>query len=96
MRISKKERKILVESIETIDPAAEIYLFGSRTNNDTKGGDIDLLVISKTIDLTKKINILNLIFEKMEERRLDLVIKPDRDNAFVQLIEPNMIWLNGN
>ena len=95
MRLSDFEKDVVVSAVETIDPKAEVYLFGSRTDNYAKGGDIDLLVISQTIDLLKKIKILNMIFEKIEERKLDLVVKKDRTSAFVQLIEQQLLCLNG-
>ena len=55
MRISQNDKKVIVDSILTSDPLAKIYLFGSRTDDMKKGGDIDILIFSEKIDLSEKI-----------------------------------------
>ena len=50
MRLDPDEIEILKESLKDLDKEAKIYLFGSRVNDDLKGGDIDLLVISKKLN----------------------------------------------
>jgi predicted nucleotidyltransferase len=47
MRISKNEIEAIKESANSLDKGAETYLFGSRNVDVAKGGDIDLLIISK-------------------------------------------------
>ena len=47
MRLSTKERVIIKETLTQIFGECEIYLFGSRLREDTKGGDIDLFVVPK-------------------------------------------------
>jgi len=41
MRISIFEKEAIVDTIIARDPEAKIWLFGSRTDNSKKGGDID-------------------------------------------------------
>jgi predicted nucleotidyltransferase len=43
MRLGANEAKAVGEEVRRLDPAAEIYLYGSRANDSAKGGDIDLL-----------------------------------------------------
>ena len=45
MRLSKKEIQIILRVAQEIyGEGVEVYLFGSRLNDETKGGDINLLV----------------------------------------------------
>lgn len=46
MRLDPKEIETLKSSLKELDRNAKIYLFGSRIDDNKKGGDIDLLVIS--------------------------------------------------
>lgn len=57
MRISKNEIKAIKECVNLLDKGAEIYLFGSRTVDVAKGGDIDLLIISEKLSYDDTITI---------------------------------------
>ena len=47
MRLKESEIRVIKEIIYSIFKDAKIYLFGSRLDNNKKGGDIDLFIISK-------------------------------------------------
>ncbi len=73
MRIDKDEKDALRFALK--DFKGDAYLFGSRLNDKSKGGDIDLFLIPQ-----KKINALKLslkiqrkFFSKCEER-IDVVV----------------------
>lgn len=93
MRLTEEEIQVIRDQILHFDPKASIYLFGSRTNDLKKGGDIDILVISDKIGFTEKTKIRVAIFNKLEEQRLDLVIKKDFNDTFVKAIEPELLCL---
>jgi predicted nucleotidyltransferase len=68
-----------------MDPKASVYLFGSRADDSQKGGDIDLLIISKKIKPADKIDLKAAIFEKLEEQKIDIVITGDIEKPFVKI-----------
>jgi predicted nucleotidyltransferase len=90
MRLTQNEISVIKKNILDFDADAKIYLFGSRANDNDKGGDIDILVISGKIGFNEKIKIKTGIFNEIEEQKLDLVIKKDFNDVFVQMIEPDL------
>ena len=45
VRLSEKDLKIITETAKEVFGDCKVYLFGSRTDPDKKGGDIDLLIV---------------------------------------------------
>jgi predicted nucleotidyltransferase len=78
MRLSSKELSIIESAIRNRDPQASIYLFGSRVNDDAKGGDIDLLVISNLIGFRDEIAIRREILDEIGWQKLDLIVRPEK------------------
>lgn len=81
MRLSPKEVKAILISFRSIlsNISFELYLFGSRTDDNKKGGDIDLLLVvenlsekEKLIDLKSKIK--SEIFKYIPEQKIDITI----------------------
>src|SRR5262245_54395818 len=85
MRLSERERDAIKSSIQEKDPAAKVYLFGSRVDPNKRGGDIDILIISHVLSNADKIPILVKIFDKIEEQKIDIVIAQDSVDPFVRL-----------
>ena len=80
MRLSPSEIRALVDVMATFVGGleAELYLFGSRTNDKLKGGDIDLLLLVPSID-ERKLNsrrhvILAQLKKHLGDRKIDLTI----------------------
>ena len=90
MRLSQKEISAIKNNILGFDQNAKIYLFGSRVNDNAKGGDIDVLVISDKIGFTEKLKIRTGIFKEIEEQKLDLIVKKDFNDVFVKMIQPDL------
>jgi len=59
----------------------EIYLFGSRVDDNLKGGDIDLYlkIKDKTNLFEKKLKFLSLIKKEIGERKIDVVFNKDEN-----------------
>ena len=75
MRLTPREQKIITEAIHALDQEAQIYLFGSRVEDHLKGGDIDLLVISETLDFADVLKLRRMILDQIGWQQLDLIIK---------------------
>ncbi len=85
MRLTDQQHSIIKIEILKYDDQAEIYLFGSRVDDNAKGGDIDLLAISKKIDFALKLKILAQFMIKLGEQKIDLVIASDKLKPFTQI-----------
>jgi predicted nucleotidyltransferase len=82
MRLLKNEINLLKSSLSKLSQEAKLYLFGSRTDDNKKGGDIDLLVVSNK--LTKKdIRMLRIDFcQQFGEQKIDIVLD---DGSFTKV-----------
>jgi len=104
VRLSKLEVKQITKAITSFlhGQSAEIRLYGSRTNDNLKGGDIDLLLIlnkSKSVTslLAKKHEILAQIKGLIGEQKIDLKIASKQElqnDPFLKLIMPTSILLH--
>ena len=96
MRISEKEKAIIVEAVKRADPKAKVWLFGSRTDDNKKGGDIDLAILSEIINRNamKKLEIRRVICDTIGEQRIDIVTSKDGKEAIFELALAEGIQLN--
>lgn len=86
MRLANLEQSAISDTIHQADADATIYLFGSRADDAAKGGDIDLLVLSKKINLMTKLEILAQLHQKLGERKIDIAIYPDTTRPFTRMV----------
>ncbi len=96
MRITPHEAQVIRTAITAHDPNAIIFLFGSRTDDNKKGGDIDLLVESKVIGLPQKLDILVSIKDKIGDQKIDLIISENIEltaDPFIRSIKRKAIKL---
>jgi predicted nucleotidyltransferase len=94
MRISDYEKDSIVNAVSEIDNEASIWLFGSRTDDTKKGGDIDIAVLSQKIGVMEKIRIKISICNKIGEQRIDLLVSDHGSEAFFKSAVENGIKLN--
>jgi predicted nucleotidyltransferase len=85
VRLNTSEINAIKKTMQTLDPNAKIYLFGSRTDMNKKGGDIDLLILSQILNYNDKLRLKIKLFALIEEQKIDLVIAKDTTEPFVQL-----------
>lgn len=85
MRLNSNDMNAIKECINSLDKGAEVYLFGSRTVDVAKGGDIDLLIISKKLGYDDTIRIRKILYEKLEEQKIHIIIAQDTTDPFVKI-----------
>ena len=88
MRIPTEQLDFLKQEVIKNNPEAKLYLFGSRLDDQKRGGDIDILILTNTkLSLEQKWDVKINFYEKFGEQKLDLVnfTFDDQDN-FKQLI----------
>ena len=82
MRLSKKEIEFIKKTINSILPSF-IYIFGSQTDKNKKGGDLDLYLIphqkiSKNEEL-EKIGLIKLIIEEKLLLKTDIILAKNKN-----------------
>jgi len=93
MRLADEDQSAISDTIRQADADAMIYLFGSRTDDAAKGGDIDLLVLSKKINLMTKLDILAQLHQKLGERKIDIAVYPDTTRPFPRMVMQGAVRL---
>ena len=93
MRLKTDEIAYIKNTISSFDPQATVYLFGSRVNDQLKGGDIDILIFSKIISLSIKRQIRIKPYDKLGEQKIDILIARDKQKPFIRLALQNSVVL---
>jgi len=96
MRLSKRVRDILQENIKKSFGDIDIYLFGSRTDDTKKGGDIDLAIdsnLSKQEFRKKKYLFLSMLMKIDFDYKIDIVNFNTNDILLHNEIKKNHIKL---
>jgi predicted nucleotidyltransferase len=96
MRLSQEEVDLLKNLILDCRPKAQIFLFGSRANDQARGGDIDILILdSKKLTLEEMTEIEKSFWSVFGEQKIDLVcFTPDSDHPFKKVALLTAIPLN--
>jgi len=89
MRLTNFEKKSIKESFLETFKRGKIYLFGSRIDDNKRGGDIDLYILldykeSPDILFNKKIEFLGKLQNKIGEQKIDVIISKDKKRAIEQ------------
>lgn len=75
MRLSTAELQSVRSILGALDPTGRIYLYGSRTDDKRRGGDIDVyLQASRPIDLKTQLGTQYRL-ELACDTRVDLLVK---------------------
>ena len=79
MRLTDHQRSTIRTAVaETFGAKATVWLFGSRVDDDKRGGDIDLLIETDQSDVTQivraEINFLTKLQMKLGEQKIDVLL----------------------
>jgi len=89
MRLDKKT----LQAIKDVFKNKEIYLFGSRTNDNSKGGDIDLFINEDlTLSEIRKLKIELML--KIGIQKIDIVSKNYANEILKEEVLKNGILIN--
>ncbi len=74
MRIKKEIAEFITHYVKENFPDARVYLFGSRADDNKKGGDIDVLILSNEKLSFSDLSKMRISFYKsFGEQKIDLV-----------------------
>ena len=100
MRLTETQRAAIRTAVaENLGPGSGIWLFGSRTDDAKRGGDIDLLIIPELIIpreqfFARKIQLLARLERLLGERKIDMLIEiPDDPRPIVRIAHATGIKL---
>lgn len=84
MRLNQDQiAAIRASALEVFGAEARVWLFGSRVDDNRRGGDIDLLIrpapACTSSLLARKIRLLGKLERQLGERRIDVIIETDND-----------------
>ncbi|MEQ8905761.1 nucleotidyltransferase domain-containing protein [Ekhidna sp.] len=95
VRVKEEILSFFKKGVTKIDPDAELYLFGSRTDMEKRGGDIDFLILSGKKLSSETLRELKYSFwRQFGEQKVDLVnFTFEEDATFKKLIMLDAIKL---
>ena len=87
VRLKNEHVEFLKQSIKRYLPDAAVYLFGSRADDNLKGGDIDILVLGENeLAGQEKRNIKLAFHQEFGEQKIDIVsFKRNEPSNFKEL-----------
>ena len=93
MRLDHQIIQYLKNIIGETIPGAKLYLFGSRTDDSAKGGDIDLMILTHQPVDKRILRIIRVgFYQKFGWQKIDLVNFTYKDETvFKQIIQTNAI-----
>lgn len=98
--------RITPTQVEALNPFLQnnngaLYLYGSRVDDNARGGDIDLLLVMDEKTIAEKLRdkkhyLLSAIKKYIGDQKIDLLISDKEDSesdAFIKLVMPSAVLL---
>ena len=95
MRLNPEMANYLKQLIQEKIPGSAIYLFGSRVDDNARGGDIDLMILTDFPADKRLFRQIRIEFiKKYGWRKLDLVnFTSSNESSFRKLVEKRAVQL---
>ncbi len=84
VRLSIRQREALSYALDSseLPEGAKVYLYGSRTDPEAAGGDVDILVYAPGADRYELAKRIRRAYRQRLEERIDvIVIDPERPDS---------------
>jgi len=89
MRISEEVKKSILQVTKIVfGDEVSVYLFGSRVDDNKRGGDIDIFIKSDNLiddKLNKKIKFIVELKKRIGEQKVDLVISSNKKRLIEEI-----------
>lgn len=85
VRLKPDEIKKIRDAVYEYDKEAGIYIFGSRADLNKKGGDLDILVISKRIAPIQRRFIKINMYKALGEQKIDIIVTEEINSPFLKM-----------
>ena len=97
MRVTPQQTSIIVQTARSVaGQDAEVWLFGSRLNDSSRGGDVDLLIESKQPATILQRARIKVELEQMLQLPVDVIAtgRTTQDSPFVAIARANAICIS--
>ncbi len=84
VRLTEREKDVILAAAQRFDRNASVYLFGSRADDQKRGGDIDLLILSDRIGPAEKRLVRRMICDAIGDQRIDILAAADTTDPLVK------------
>lgn len=78
MRLTAEQQSIIKQEVQALfGLEAEVWLFGSRVNDNQRGGDIDLYIETNDVDdnvLHLELKLYAQLIKHLGDQRIDIVV----------------------
>ena len=96
IRLPAEYLEVIKRTVKTFDKDGKVFIFGSRAKPEQKGGDIDILVISRVIGWRERRKIRAELIKNFGERKIDLIVATPEEagkDPFIKLAQSEGIIL---
>lgn len=87
MRLTEYQAEVIKKNCQMVfGEQTQVYLFGSRTDDNRRGGDIDLYIIPVSHEnlLEKELSLTARLQQQLGDQRIDIILSRDKSRPIEQ------------